>query len=129
MSSLAFVEFLASQRPHYDEVILKSILPSDGWLSDPKPYLDALKIDGRFLPNKLRSLWAFRKEHPRTLYWRIGKKFRLKTATVEKRLQTCDDIIFWKVRNWLKSLTPQQRRRERYKRTKTWRTNRKTSKY
>lgn len=125
MKADLFTNFLLEQIPFYDKEILKDIAPTDRWLINPKPTLDVLPVDVRLLPNRLRPLWAFRQRHPRMLLWQIGKRFHLKSKTVQIRLSQAEDCIDDRLKAWIKTLPILRRRRERYARYKTWRLSRK----
>lgn len=124
MKSNAFVDFLVSQTPVYDQLILKDICPRDGWIGKSKPWFDLLPCDVRFLPNKFRPIWAYRQAHPKSQVWRIAKKFRIKTQTAKYRIQLCDEIADDRLRRWLKTLPKDKRRRQVYRRRTTWRKHR-----
>lgn len=119
-----FIDFLIRQQPLCDEAILKYIAPISGWIK-PRPWLDHLIEDARFLPKRLVSVYLLHKEKPNLKDWHIARRLGLKRKTVKNRLDRASDLIDDSLKSWLKTLPILERRRERYKRHKSWRDTRK----
>lgn len=124
MAADHFISFLIGQIPYYDEAIIKDIRPSASWIGKPKPGLDHLAEDFRFLPKRLASVYLMRIEHPKMKKGWIARKLNIKKKTVESRLDRAWDIVDSSLKAWLKTLPKLERRREIYKRHKTCRKRR-----
>lgn len=122
MRGTEFSDFLLRQTPVYDKLIMRDITVP-GWLS-PKPWLDHLAEDARFLPNRLVKVYLLHCERPKMREWQIARRLKLQRKTVKQRLDLAWDIIDDGLKNWLKSLPMNKRRREVYKRRKSWRETR-----
>lgn len=120
-----FVDFLLTQTPGFDDLILRDLAPTDAWIKY-RPPLDHLAEDVRFLPKILHRVYLLHCEHPRMRHLKIARRLHLKKKTVTSRLELAWDIIDEELRSWLKTLPKNQRRREVYKRRKTWRAQQKS---
>lgn len=103
-----FAEFLVSQVPFYDERILTNMMHENS-----KPYLHALPIDVRLLPNKLRAVYV---EGEFSSCKRIRVRFKMQRWKFKLlRKQACD-LLLQRLEAWLNSLPKRKRNREFKKR-------------